>query len=245
MLTTWRWCKYKCIYCYRWVKYSIVRQIPLDILKKDLDYLSNIWVKWINLFDDCFLTTNADRLEEIIDLFWNYDFVYRIAIRYEMCNSKTFELLKKMKLGSVQIWLQSVSKETNKLIKRNINEDNFKKILYEFKKRWVLISIDTILWLPWENLKNFIDTYNYALAFMPSRIAVNTLFINPWIWISIKELKNKYWVKLAKRKDDFINNYKVNAILESDNFPKEDMLKAREYIKKTMDKFPFIKIILR
>lgn len=245
LLSTWRWCKYKCIYCYRWVKYSTVRQIPLEIIKKDLDYLESIWVDAINVYDDCFLTTNRDRIQEIVKLLWSYKMSYRIAVRYEMCTPEIFNTLKWMKLSAVQIWLQSTSKETNARIRRNINDENFTKIIADFKNRWVWISIDTIIWLPWETYEDFIRTYKYVLALKPNRIAVNTLFINPWIAISIDELKEKYGIKLAKRKHSITDFYKVSAISENSTFPKVDIQKAKEYIKKSMDYFPEIKIVLR
>lgn len=245
LISTWRWCKYKCVYCYRWVKYSTVRQIPLDVLKKDLDYLESIWIDSINMYDDCFLTTNRDRLKEIVDLLWNYNMSYRIAVRYEMCTPETFNILKWLKLNAVQIWLQSTSKETNTRIRRNINDESFQKIIAEFKGRWVGISIDTIIWLPWETYDDFMRTYKYVLALKPNRIAINTLFINPWIAISVKELKEKYGIKIAKRKDYITDFYKVSAISENSTFPKVDIKKAKEYIKKSMDYFPEIKIVLR
>ena len=88
MLSTWRWCKYNCTYCYRWVKYSIVRQIPLKIIKKDLDYLQKLWYRYIYFYDDCFITTNKDRLCKIVNLLNKYDFTYWISSRYEIFNIK-------------------------------------------------------------------------------------------------------------------------------------------------------------
>lgn len=102
---------------------------------------------------------------------------------------------------------------------------------------WTLISIDIILWLPWETIKDFISTYNFTLALQPSRIAINTLFINPWISIDLE----KYWIKLNTP----TNYYNVAKIIETNDFSKRDIEKAKIYIRKTMTKFPFIKIILR
>jgi len=56
----------------------------LEIIKKDLDYLSSNGYKSIYLYDDCFLTTNYSRLDQILELLNSYDLNYYTAIRYEM-----------------------------------------------------------------------------------------------------------------------------------------------------------------
>ncbi len=114
MLMTGRGCKYKCSYCYRGVKYSSVRQIPLDIVERDLQYLQKMHYEAVYMYDDCFLTTNFNRLEETLTMMGKYDFHYGISIRYEMCFPKVFEMLGKINLFRVQIGLQSASFDINK-----------------------------------------------------------------------------------------------------------------------------------
>lgn len=237
-ISTWRWCKYKCVYCYRWVKYSTVRQIPLNIIKKDLDYLDSIWINYINIYDDCFLTTNNDRLKEIIDLLWSYNFSYQMALRYEICTPANFELLWKLKLDFVQIWLQSVSKNTNILTWRNLDIDNFSNIIQKFKDNWVYISLDTILWLPWENKYDFLRTFKYALSLEPNNITVNTLFFNPWTELYNK--KKELWIVAQKEK-----LFNVWSILESSTFSNNDIIETKEYLWKISQKIKHISFILR
>jgi radical SAM superfamily enzyme YgiQ (UPF0313 family) len=144
MLTSGRGCRYKCPYCYRGVKYSTVRQIPLDVVKQDLDYLHSIGVKEVYFYDDCFLTTNFSRLAEMTDMLGLYDFKYYIAIRYEMCTEANFLLLEKLKFSFVQIWLQTVSE--NDFTKRSVRISNFSQVIERFKKQGAIVSIDLILW---------------------------------------------------------------------------------------------------
>lgn len=237
-ISTWRWCKYKCMYCYRWVKYSKVRQIPLDIIKKDLDYLANIWIDSINIYDDCFLTTNNNRLSEIVELLRNYNFSYQIAIRYEMCTPSNFEILAQLKLNFVQIWLQSISKDTNTLTWRNLDMDNFSRIIKKFKDNWVYISIDTILWLPWENKNDFLKTFKFALSLKSNNITVNTLFFNPWTELFKK--RGRLWI-IAKG-DGLFN---VWSILESKTFSKNDIIETKEYLWKISQKLKTMTFTLR
>ena len=65
--------------------------------KENLNKYRNIY-----LYDDCFLTTNQHRLEEIIDLLSRYPFRYYIAVRYEMCTPQNFSLLSKLSFSQVQ-----------------------------------------------------------------------------------------------------------------------------------------------
>jgi len=237
-ISTWRWCKYKCIYCYRWVKYSTIRQIPLYIIKKDLDYLDSIWVNSINIYDDCFLTTNNDRLSEIVELLWSYNFSYQIAVRYEICTPNNFKLLSKLKLDFVQIWLQSVSKNTNIMTWRNLDMDNFSNIINKFKSNWIYVSLDTILGLPWESKNDFLRTFKFALSLEPNNITVNTLFFNPWTELYKK--KEELWI-IAK-KDKLFN---VWSILESKTFSNKDIIETKEYLWKISQKLKNISFTLR
>jgi|SaaInlStandDraft_5_1057022.scaffolds.fasta_scaffold00953_6 biotin synthase-like enzyme len=240
MISTWRWCKYKCSYCFRGVKYSKVRQIPLDIIKKDLDYLKSMHYEEIYIYDDCFLTTNFDRLESLINLLNQYDFYYWISIRYEMCIAKTFELLKSMKFYRIQIWLQSISSFSNTESGRGVNIDKFRQIVKYFRKNWIKISIDLILWLPWDTLKDFIDSFNFTVKLDPGSIHINSLFLNPGT--KLYEKQKEYWIKLKKDKDDL---FIVSWIESSDTFSKLDFEIARRYVWKVSDKLTNTKVLLR
>jgi radical SAM superfamily enzyme YgiQ (UPF0313 family) len=179
MLSTWRGCKYKCAYCYRGAKYSKIRQIPLDILEKDLIYLEKMGYKEVLLYDDCFLTTNVDRLEEIVTIMRRHQLKYHIAVRFEMCSPERLTLLEDAHIQSIQIGLQAVSIAANKLSKRGFHDGSFTRVINSLRERWIRVSIDTILWLPDDSIRWFIDTIKYAIALQPGAIVVNTLYLNP------------------------------------------------------------------
>ncbi len=145
MLTTGRGCKYGCTYCYRGVKYSKIRQIPLETIEADLEELKKYGFKTVYLYDDCFLTTNADRIDEIVNLLGRYPFRYQIAVRYEICTPAMFRKLQDLSISFVQIGLQSVSKATNAVMGRGFREEPFRNVVAEFKKRGTYVSVDTIL----------------------------------------------------------------------------------------------------
>ncbi len=242
MLATWRWCKYNCSYCYRWVKYSNIRQISLETLKKDLDYLTNLKYKYIYIYDDCFITTNLNRLDEIIKLLNNYDFEYQLATRYEVCTSENLLKLSKLNIKRIQIWLQSISLDVNKTIKRWFNKNEFELTIQQIKNLWIKVSLDIILWLPWEWIKWFIKTFNYAVTLNPSNININSLFLNPGT--ELYKNKKKYWI-ITKTSNITKNLFHVQSIKSSNSFSIIDIKFARKYVLYYINKLKNINIVLR
>ena len=242
MLTTWRWCKYNCSYCYRWVKYSAIRQISLDTIKKDLDYLSELKYEYVYLYDDCFITTNMDRLEALVDLLSKYDFVYWISVRFEVCNSKVLDILSRINIQRIQIWLQSISIEVNKETKRWFNKKMFEDVVSRVTNLWINISLDLIIWLPWEWLKWFLKTFNYAVSLNPSSIHINTLFLNPWTELYAKQ--KEYWI-ITNNDKTTRNLFHVKPVISSNDFTQKDIKMAKTYVSYYINKLKNIDIILR
>lgn len=242
MLTTGRGCLYDCSYCYRGVKYKKVRQIPLDIIKKDLDYLDSVWYTHIYLYDDCFLTTNLNRLDEILDLFKKYNFNYQIAARYEPLTPVNLDKLIEANINRIQVWLQSVSIKTNKDTWRNLDLDKFKKTIVKCKKSGINISLDLILWLPGETIWNFLKTLHFAINLKPTSIFINKLFLNPKTLLN--EKRDKYGIVIEK--DKWLKkDFYVSKIVSSDTFSQKDILIWEKYIISCIKKFKNINIILR
>jgi coproporphyrinogen III oxidase-like Fe-S oxidoreductase len=52
-----------------------------------------------------------------------------------MCHPKIFEMLQKISLYRVQIGLQSISLETNKITGRGLQLEKFKTLVLQFKSR--------------------------------------------------------------------------------------------------------------
>lgn len=177
-------------------------------------------------------------MKEMVELMKSYDFEYQIAIRYEMCTPEYLELLRGLKLSFVQIGVQSASRATNAKIGRNFHLDRMKKVVEYLKKNGALVSLDVILGLPGETLADFIETYNTALSLSPNNVTINSLFLNPGTKLS--EEAESHGI-VTKETDP----YNVPGIVESDTFPKADVAKAREYVKRTMDLLPNIHVTLR
>ena len=242
MLTTGRWCRFNCSYCYRWVKYNKVRQIPIDVIKKDLDTIQQLWYTDIYLYDDCFVSTNHDRLDEIIELFSQYPFYYQIASRYETLNEVNLEKLSKAKIKKIQVWLQSIWKQANLDSKRNINIEKFTGVIQNMKSKGMNISIDLILWLPGDTVMDFIKTFHFAVSLQPTSVFINKLFLNPKT--ELDKNKEKYGIK-TEHDTGLKKDFYVPKIHYSDTFTQKDLLIAEKYILASMKKIDNVKIILR
>lgn len=242
MLTTGRWCRFNCTYCYRWVKYSKVRQIPLDMIKKDLDYIQKLGYKNIYLYDDCFVSTNENRLDKIVSLFSEYNFSYQIASRYETLNEINLEKLSWANITVIQVWLQSISKIANRDSKRNIDIEKFKNVIENMKLKGIEISIDLILWLPGDYLKDFLKTFHFAVSLSPSSIFINKLFLNPKT--ELHSHKSDYGI-VTEEDNGMKKDFYVPNILYHDSFSENDIKIAQKYVLIFKEKYPNINIILR
>lgn len=242
MLSSWRWCKYNCIYCYRWVKYSKLRQISLKTLKKDLDYLAKMKYEYIYFYDDCFITTNLDRLDNITDLLQNYTFEYWIAAKYEVCSSLNLKKIAKLKIKRIQIWLQSISTEVNLWTKRLFDKIEFERNLVLLNNYWISVALDLILGLPWDSLKWFIETFNYAIKLKPKSIYINALFLNPWTELYKDQKKYGIVKKLSNWKKHLFH---VDTVKSNNDFSEKDIVLAKKYVWYYMKKITNINIILR
>lgn len=190
------------------------------------------------LYDDCFLTTNIDRIEEIVSLLASYPFRYQIAVRYEICTPETLRKLEKLNISFVQIGLQSVSKSTNAVIGRGFREESFRRVVSEFKNRGTRVSVDTILGLPGETFEDFVETYKTAVMMEPNGIVVNSLFLNPGTKLS--ENSHEYGIEFQRS-----DVHNVPVITGSSTFSQANVARARNYVKRSMEKLPGIEIILR
>ncbi len=242
MLTSGRGCRYNCSYCYRGAKYHTERQISLDILKRDLDYLHWMKYEYIYFYDDCFITTNLHRLDGIIALLSKYNFSYGISARYEVCTNDALMRISKLNIKRIQIGLQSVSIGVNKETNRWFQKEKFTSTIEKIKNLWIDISLDIILGLPSEGLSWFLSTFRYAISLNPYSIFINTLFLNPGTELYKKRHIYKIRVEEELWKESLFH---VPGIISSQTFSQKDMQIAKKYVSYYIKKLKTINIILR
>ena len=183
-----------------------------------------------------------DRLEALVDLLSKYDFVYWISVRFEVCSSEVLDKISKLRIEKIQIWLQSISIEVNKETKRWFNKKRFEETLWKLENLWINISLDLIMWLPWEWLKWFLKTFNYAVSLNPKGIYINTLFLNPWTELYAKQ--KEYWIETKKGNTTKLL-FHVKSVKCSKDFSEKDFIVARKYVNYYIEKIKSIDFVLR
>jgi len=182
-------------------------------------------------------------MNDLTSLLSKYDFEYWISARYEVCTEENLEYLSRINIRRIQVWLQSVSFEVNKWTKRWFKKENFERTFKSMYEKGIAVSLDIILWLPWEWLKGFLTTFQYAVKLQPKSIFINSLFLNPGTDLYNK--KDEYWI-ITNDINWKKNLFHVPSIYESSNFTKLEIEFARKYVSYYIDKLKDnIYIILR
>jgi coproporphyrinogen III oxidase-like Fe-S oxidoreductase len=121
---------------------------------------------------------------------------------------------------------------------RGFREESFRRVVSEFKDRGTRVSVDTILGLPGETFEDFVETYKTAVMMEPNGIVVNSLFLNPGTKLS--EHSHEYGIEFQRS-----DAHNVPVITGSVTFPQANIARARNYVKRSMEKFSNIEITLR
>lgn len=235
MLSTGRGCKYKCTYCFRGAKFSSVRQIPLHVIDADLTHVKRAGMKKVYLYDDCFVTTNKDRLTDVIELLKKHDLLYYIAIRHEVVTPDVMEQLLCLKFFRVQIGLQSTTFHASH--KRSFDAVKLANVMTKLNEAGAGTSIDVILGLPGETAQEFMKTVEYAIALNPANIVMNTLFVNPGTELS--KTVGEFGIKTRRV------NFNVPYVIESSTFSEQDFAQCRQWMADMATHNPHINFILR
>ena len=126
-----------------------------------MEYLSQRGYKYLYVYDDCFVSTNYDRLDQIVELFSRYDFEYHIDARYELLSTPILEKISSINFHTIKIGIQSSSLEVNEVVNRTMNISRFIQTIETLQKKNIQITLDMILGLPTESLSQFLHTLEF------------------------------------------------------------------------------------
>lgn len=160
-----RGCPYGCFYCLASLDNDI-RNIPLDMLFKKLDYLLNNKAKIIKFLDRTF-NFNINRTNQILDYLITNDnnyTVFQFEITGELLDDSSIELINtKARKGQFrfEIGIQSTNKQANLEIGRYQDFESLKNVIQKINKgNKVALHLDLIAGLPFEDLASFKKTFN-------------------------------------------------------------------------------------
>ncbi|MDR2590740.1 MAG: B12-binding domain-containing radical SAM protein [Oscillospiraceae bacterium] len=161
-----RGCSFSCSFCLS--AENDVKYFPLDLVKKQIDKLSQSDTHTIKFVDRTF-NSNKKRAYELFEYILELDTkcCFHFEVAADLFDEKTLLLLAKAPLGRIQfeIGLQSFFEQTLKACARKTNlkkaEQNIQTLL-GYKN--IHIHIDLIAGLPYEALEDFKKSFNRAYA---------------------------------------------------------------------------------
>jgi len=165
-LETSRGCPYNCAFCLS--AGSSVRYLPLDAAKEHLRKLSEAGAKTIKLVDRTF-NCDAARAYELFEYVINMDTVSRFhfEVAPDLFDSRMIDLLRKAPPGRIQLeaGLQSFFAPALKAVSRRADIDKAERNIGELLREGnIHIHLDLIAGLPYENLAEFMGSFDRAYA---------------------------------------------------------------------------------
>lgn len=159
-----RGCPYKCSYCLASLEKGL-RFFSLDRVKDTIEYLVNKGAKTFKFLDRSF---NANHkiakafLQHIIDQ--NYkDVVFQFEINGDVLQDSFIEFLIEnapKDLIRFELGIQSTNDKVNKVVNRYQDTQKLISNIKRLQKSNVILHLDLIAGLPYENLNSFKNTFN-------------------------------------------------------------------------------------
>ena len=199
-----RGCPFKCSYCMASLD-DKVRFFPIEKVKKELKFLLDHNCKTIKFLDRSF-NINKDYMLEILEFIKENDngiSVFQFEIVGDLLSKDIIEYIKQnMRKGMLrfEIGIQSLNDSTTKAVCRRQNFDKLKENISLLKDH-VVLHLDLIAGLPYENLESFKKTFNDSYLLMGEELQLGFL----------KELKG---TKISNEKDNHDYDFDSNPPYE-------------------------------
>ncbi len=240
-MTTSRGCPFRCLYCFRSVKFSRVRTFSIERVLDEIDYLANKKVLSVFMLDDCFVVSH-ERFFQMTEAY-RLRFAKRkdlpeikIMCRPEFLDVGVIQRLPMMKIRFVQLGLQSINPKTNNLMGRGIDMKKFKQIVCLLKRENIKVHLDVIIGLPGDNMDTCKKTLDFAIKLRPFSLQVKQLYQNPNTAFDMDP--HKYGIKVENKKQMF----HVPLVTETNTFSNSDIRLVSGYASILRNKHPEIKM---
>lgn len=198
-----RGCCFKCSYCLASLEKGI-RYLDLELVLSNIKYALANGARVIKFLDRSFnIKQELMRkiIEFIIDNDNNYS-SYQFEIVGDKLDKQTIDLLKTVRKGLIrfEIGIQSLNPKTTRAVNRRQNLDILIKNIKEIKDN-IVLHLDLIAGLPYENLDSFKSTFNETFKLFADELQLGFL----------KELKGTF---ISLTKDIHEYNFSPNPPYE-------------------------------
>lgn len=161
-----------CIYCSRTGSGEFAGNIKDNLLKQFEDVKEMMSKKWPNSKYIAYFQANTNTYAPLNVLKEKYETVYKlpnvvglsIATRPDSIEDDVYDYLEELSKETyltVELGLQSIHEETNKIINRCHSLECFNKAVKELRKRNINVVVHIINGLPYETKEMMIDTVKY------------------------------------------------------------------------------------
>ncbi len=182
-----RGCPSRCIYCYYHKRFSSIQVKPLHLLIKEIKWALNRRIKYISFVDPSFLKRPS--IEEFLISFIRYlpsDISLYCELNAEDVTPELASLLARCGVSHVEVGLQSINKDTLRLIKRRFNRTKFVQGIKELKSQGIKVMVDIMVGLPGDRKKDIVN----AIDFVTEETLFDEIGVYPLSLLSGTELKN-------------------------------------------------------
>lgn len=172
-----RGCPFSCSYCLSSLD-KTVRFMPLERVYADLQRFMDTGVKLVKFVDRTF-NLNEKRYISIWEYIrdnWNGKTRFHFEIAAEFLSDDALAMLPSVPEGAVQfeIGIQSIHKETLKTVGRTADVDKLADRIRRIPKT-IHSHVDLIAGLPHESLKEFEQSFDYAVSLEPDMLQLGFL----------------------------------------------------------------------
>lgn len=179
-LETSRGCPYLCSYCLASLDNNI-RLYDINNVLNKIQYLLDNNARLIKLLDRTF-NFDVKRTNQIIKYIIDHDNNYstfQFEITGELLDQSSIELINdnaRVGLFRFEIGIQSTNDETNYAVNRYQNFDKLKDIILKIQaSNKIVLHLDLIAGLPYEDLERFKKTFNDVISLYPKELQLGFL----------------------------------------------------------------------
>lgn len=223
-----RGCCFRCAYCLASLEKTI-RYLDIENVKENILYAINQGAKTIKFLDRSF-NINPKIINELLQFIIEHDnnyTVFQFEVVGDQLTEETINLLQNVRKGLIrfEIGIQSLNDKVTKAVnrKQNINKliTNINKI-----KENIVIHLDLIAGLPYEDLNSFIYTFNETFKLFPDELQLGFL----------KELKGTQ-ISYTKHLHDYVFSNDPPYEIISNKYISSNELDEIRLVEASLNKF--------
>lgn len=172
-----RGCCFKCAYCLASLEKSI-RYFDFETVKEEILYVMNNGAKSIKFLDRSF-NIKQEQMRNIIKFIQENDNNYsdfQFEIVGDMLDEETISLLKTVRKGLIrfEIGIQSMNRIVTRAVNRRQNIEILKENVLKIRDN-IVLHLDLIAGLPYEDKESFIRTFNETFSLRPDELQLGFL----------------------------------------------------------------------